>query len=132
MRTKAQLTRHAELQRGYHAADPGRIRARNRAWAKANPEKWKIYMRRAKLKREYGITIAEYDRMFMAQGRRCACCKSDKPNGNNWHIDHNHETNVVRGILCHTCNVGLGHFRDSVVRLKDAIDYLSRTNNQEA
>ena len=131
-RTAVQLAVRRKANQAYRARDPAHARAVAKTWAKAHPAEWKVYMRRAKLKGKYGMTIEEYDRMFLAQGCRCACCGSDNPNGNNWHIDHNHETNVVRGVLCHTCNVGLGHFKDSIVRLKNAIDYLTRTNKQEA
>ena len=46
-------------------------------------------------------------------------------------IDHNHETNIVRGLLCHNCNVGLGHFKDSVGYLKEAINYLEGYKNEK-
>ena len=44
-------------------------------------------------------------------------------------VDHNHETNVVRGILCNHCNRGIGHFLDNESLLKSAIKYLIRTKN---
>ena len=44
-------------------------------------------------------------------------------------VDHNHKTNVVRGILCNHCNRGIGHFLDNESLLKSAIKYLIRTKN---
>ena len=43
-------------------------------------------------------------------------------------VDHNHETNKIRGLLCHHCNIGLGNFRDSTTLLSVAIEYLERTD----
>jgi hypothetical protein len=40
------------------------------------------------------------------------------------HVDHNHMTGKVRGLLCHHCNVGIGHFEDNIVLLSNAITYL--------
>lgn len=42
-------------------------------------------------------------------------------------IDHNHQTGKVRGLLCHHCNVGLGHFKDNIELLNSALDYLIKT-----
>lgn len=72
------------------------------------------------LRRRYGIGVAEYDAMVEAQGGLCALCKERKPQ----HVDHDHLTNQIRGVLCSCCNQGLGNFRDSVASLREAIDYL--------
>jgi len=55
------------------------------------------------------------------QRGRCAICRNtlDRP-----HVDHDHETGKVRGILCPNCNVGLGHFASDPVRLRRAIAYV--------
>lgn len=61
----------------------------------------KTYM----LKRRYGLTQAEYDAMWEAQGRCCAICKRAKnPSRKGWQVDHDHVTKRVRGILCINCN----------------------------
>jgi hypothetical protein len=95
--------------------------ATNAAWQKANPEK----MAAAGRKHRYGITQEQYDALFAAQGSVCAICKADTPGARGWHTDHCHETGTVRGILCHSCNVGLGHFRDNLASLTRAIEYLT-------
>jgi len=76
------------------------------------------------LKRRYGITPEQWDAIWEAQGRRCGSCKSPATDGKYWHVDHNHRTGKVRGILCHGCNTGLGNFRDDPARLQAAIHYL--------
>jgi hypothetical protein len=94
----------------------------NKAWHKANPEK----QREANLKCVYGITIDIYNQLLNKQNYRCALCGTDTPggNGNRFHVDHNHQTGEVRGLLCYQCNVGLGHLKDSPKLLKRAIQYL--------
>jgi predicted nucleic acid-binding Zn ribbon protein len=74
----------------------------------------------------YGITAEEYDALLAAQEGRCAICGSpDWPGkGNRPHIDHDHETGRIRGLLCNNCNTGLGQFKDDPQRLRAAIRYL--------
>jgi hypothetical protein len=70
--------------------------------------------------RKYGLTEEQYEAIGIKQGWSCAICGNDEPTD----VDHCHESGVVRGLLCHPCNVGLGHFRDSPDRLRTAADYL--------
>lgn len=78
--------------------------------------------------KRYGVTPEMYAEMVKRQGGRCAICGTDQPTrsgrSRQWHVDHNHETGKVRGLLCESCNHGLGRFRDSVFRLESAIRYL--------
>lgn len=60
--------------------------------------------------------------------KTCSLCRTKKHNGNSWHIDHSHKTKKFRGVLCQNCNIGLGHFRDSIQLLMRAISYLRRTS----
>jgi hypothetical protein len=78
------------------------------------------------LKARYGITAAEYDAMVEAQGGLCPLCRERPPE----HVDHDHVTGAIRGVLCSCCNQGLGNFRDSVAFLRAAVDYLERTTWQ--
>jgi hypothetical protein len=77
------------------------------------------------LKNRYGITEDDYDVMFKEQDGLCAICKQPSTH-KNLDVDHNHETNKVRGLLCNNCNRGLGHLQDSVLVLESAINYLKR------
>lgn len=74
----------------------------------------------------YGITKQQYDDMLAAQGGCCAICGRDNPGGKAkvWAVDHCHNSNRVRGLLCGPCNRGLGQFRDDVERLRAAVRYL--------
>lgn len=74
----------------------------------------------------HGLSGAERDAMLAAQGGKCALpsCRTTEPGGSGWCVDHDHTTGVVRGVLCHSCNVGLGLFRDDPNLLADARQYV--------
>jgi len=76
----------------------------------------------------YGITEEQYQAMFESQGNACAICGSTDWPASNYagspHVDHDHATGEVRGLLCGHCNNGLGHFRDDPERLRKAAAYL--------
>lgn len=102
-------------------------RERNRRWALKNPEQARYHSRKKLLGKKYGMTIAEHAAMFAAQGFACGACGSPEPNSQKgWSTDHCHATNKVRGILCHHCNVGLGHAKDNLDTLRAWIVYLER------
>lgn len=76
---------------------------------------------------KYGISPERYAEMLAEQGDRCAICGTDTPAGKGgWHTDHDHATNRVRGLLCHHCNLLLGHAKDDPAILRAAVDYLMR------
>jgi hypothetical protein len=77
--------------------------------------------------KRYGMTIEQYEQMLASQGGCCAICRTGEVPSRGWHVDHDHATGRVRGILCHGCNVSLGHFRDSVDLLQAAVVYLQRS-----
>ena len=81
-----------------------------------------------KLKRDYSLSLADYDLLKQNQNNCCAICKVKLQNGMQVHVDHCHTTGIVRGVLCRWCNLGLGHFKDSQKFLKSAQDYLQKYN----
>lgn len=99
--------------------------------------------RETNLKRLYGITPEEYDALRAKQDYRCAICsrhedelpdrKSGRPRLDGkpsaeavrLQVDHDHETNAIRGLLCWQCNTGIGCFEDQPDRLASAITYVS-------
>jgi hypothetical protein len=74
----------------------------------------------------YGITGDDYMEMVRQQGDRCAICGTTDPGGGNgrWCVDHCHDSLKVRGLLCTSCNTGLGYYRDDPELLRAAADYL--------
>jgi len=101
-----------------------------RWWAKQTPIRRSSLVRKANLAK-YGITLEEYKWLFDAQEGLCAICRKPEPrlrkDGTpmNLCIDHNHETNQVRQLLCSLCNVMLGATGDNKTVLARAIEYLS-------
>jgi hypothetical protein len=90
--------------------------------------------RRAKyLRMMYNITPKQYAEMLVAQDRRCAVCKRREPRGKDkyFHVDHDHKTGKVRGLLCSFCNAGLGMFEDDPERMRAAIAYLASAPKEE-
>ena len=84
-----------------------------------------FFDKRRDLKKNYGISLEEYTKLFQSQKNRCAICLSNESGGKGWHVDHDHKTGVIRGILCHFCNLGLGHFKDDQQIMKTSIKYLN-------
>ena len=83
-------------------------------------------------KNNYGITEKEYQELKRGQEGICAICRKPetfivKGKAIDLCVDHDHTTGLVRGLLCMSCNQGLGYFKDSVESLSNAIDYLRNT-----
>lgn len=99
----------------------------------ANAEKRSRRARNRHLIRKFGISLEKYETLLLKQNYLCAICEQPEvrkaPNSAEvitLIVDHDHSTGKVRGLLCHKCNAGLGHFRDSVYILAKTIDYLEK------
>jgi len=96
-----------------------------------NPER-RLRQRAYYLRSTYGITLDEYDDLYEKQNGLCAICGgSELEMGLSLEgvprllaVDHDHDTDRVRGLLCRQCNVGLGHFKDDPTLLRLAAGYL--------
>lgn len=141
-----------EYDRAYSAANAERIRERARRWRLKNKkykaekdkewrlnnadrkrengkryyEKTKDKFRAIDLKRNYGMTVEQYDSMLKAQNGVCAICFGVNKNGKRLAVDHDHNTGKVRELLCASCNLVIGHCRESAENLERAISYLRR------
>ena len=106
-------------------ADPEKYRLRQKAKYQKMTEKGDIqkYHRERHLVKTYGMTVADWEEMFDSQGRSCLICKSNETKGS-WCVDHNHNTEEVRGILCQSCNSMICWARDHPQVLLDAKKYL--------
>lgn len=112
-----------ETNKEWQKSNPKKHAAQMARWRKANPEKSKATLkkyasslkgkesqRRAVIKRRYGITLEQYNQLFLKQNGCCGSCgRPDNGNGGNLCVDHNHITGKIRGLLCHFCNMALGN-----------------------
>jgi len=88
---------------------------------KAKPKHYK----RHDLKRNYKITIKDWEDMFAKQNGCCKICNNHQSAlSRALDVDHNHSTGKVRGLLCHKCNRALGLFNEDLQRMQTAIEYL--------
>lgn len=109
-------------------------------WRKKNPDKIKKNAKNFRInnpkayynsqyKSKYGISIEEYNRLFDIQKGQCKICKIDsKELPRKLAVDHNHVTGKVRGLLCGNCNVAIGNLKESVIIIKEALNYLAENN----
>lgn len=124
--------------------DPGAAARAQRLWRARNPEKLAEYQRRYYLKgpkkkldirdrrrvRNFGVSSEVMAAMLDWQGGACRICRRTfsepkLPPA----IDHDHSSGLVRGLLCHQCNLGLGNFRDNPAFLLAAIEYLRESSS---
>ena len=98
-------------------------------WRVRNPDRHtqtSEYRRNSELKRRYGITVVQYDSILSLQKHSCAICLTpQQAEERAYPVDHDHVTGEVRGILCHGCNLGLGHFNDNPVVINNAKEYIA-------
>lgn len=96
--------------------EQARIRAKN--WYHKNKDRAYIAVRANKLKKQYGITIEQYDEMYKKQRGRCAICKRHyRTFIMGLAVDHDHKTGQIRGLLCGICNTYLARIKDDPTSL---------------
>lgn len=92
-----------------------------------NPDKTKAALRKGWYKRKYGLSLEEREELLKSTNYSCAICNRHFDTfERGLHIDHNHETGKVRSVLCPSCNLGLGSFKDDASLLKVAASYLEK------
>ena len=98
--------------------------------ARGNESRKRLYgsSRHYHLKRRYGIGAPEVEDLIRGQGDVCPICDRAYPE----HVDHDHATGQVRGVLCFNCNGGLGQFGDDAGRLYRAAFYVEDAEQRPA
>lgn len=99
------------------------LNAETRARRERNPELFKQYERRSGWRKQ-GINPVAAEEALKTHQQTCDICGTGNPGRRTWHVDHDHLTGEVRGVLCGPCNVGLGMFKDSPELLERASSYL--------
>jgi len=95
---------------------------------KAYPEIHAEYQRKSNRKRLYGLSDFDYNLLLETQKGLCGICKvPERELAKRLHVDHDPVTNIVRGLLCHGCNTGLGLLREDVDILIYAVEYLKKS-----
>ena len=121
----------------YHRTPPS-VR---RAWYEKRKAAGLHWSRDRWLSKTYGITLAQYDFMFQEQGGLCRLCHRPETmvgNGGNVRrlsVDHDHVTGQIRGLLCATCNLGIGQVETLLVSgasIAAIVDYLTEESNYVA
>jgi hypothetical protein len=107
----------------YYAANKESILKKQKIYNKNNKDK----IRNSQLKRNYNITLDIYNEMLTSQNHKCAICKI-YTGKNNLCVDHNHDNDQVRGLLCSKCNFLIGLAQENTSVLHEAIRYLEFKN----
>ena len=109
--------------RAYHYKNKDRQVAKVADWRRSNPGTRSAEHR----KRRYELNREDYDRLVAQQRNLCMICQqppSGKPPMGVLHVDHDHATGKVRGLLCGLCNRGIGALGDDIARIESALKYL--------
>lgn len=115
----------------YRTLHPEENKRRKRDWYRAHKKWFCVIRRNSRYLKKYGIVPGQLETMLLEQHNRCLICNKDigfkgAYNGSSAVVDHNHETNMIRGLLCSNCNRGMGYLKDNIEYLKNAIKYLKK------
>ena len=112
-----------ENRRKYYLANREKALAQMAIWRAADPERHAAARRKSDLWLTYGLTPEAHRALHDQQDGMCAVC-GKRATKRALHVDHDHETGVVRGLLCNNCNRGIGLLKDDPAVLRAALAYL--------
>lgn len=115
--------KNAERHRKWRAKNPGKDRIYNKRWYHKNKEEALNLSREWRLKHEFGLSLLDYEAMLIKQSGLCAICLNPEVK-RRLAVDHCHQTGRIRGLLCLSCNRGIGLFKDDSEKLVRAATYL--------
>lgn len=124
--------------RKHKATEKWVSRRAERIEGKKKTGEWQLYCRDKHLRLKYGLSQVAVEAMAKAQNNGCAICGTaitpeyTGSTDTTAHVDHNHRTGKVRGLLCHHCNKAIGHFKENINIMQNAISYLRQFEEKAA
>lgn len=115
-----------EQKKDYYVVNRDKIKSQKRTY---NKEQRKL-IRDRKLKKQFGITLEQYDLMLEKQNGLCAICSEPPTDKKALAVDHNHVSGKIRSLLCMRCNLAIGMFEERKDLLIKAMDYLNKYDSQ--
>lgn len=113
----------------WRASNPEKVKAIQKRYRDSHPNK----KRDERLKRDFGITFDQYEKMRIGQDNKCAICKNPETRSvsksgkiNDLAVDHCHKTGKIRGLLCGKCNTALGLLNEDINIINNCVDYLKK------
>ena len=138
---------HPEQSRAHSRASAAAHRkernAMTQTWKETHPEEVRAFNKKyndthkvqigiACIRRTYKVSVEEAERLYTErQTGVCAICGGNRSNNRVLDIDHDHDTNIIRGLLCHSCNVALGHMAENPDWLRSLADYAQRAKDNK-
>ena len=113
-----------ERVRQWRIENPEKYAALQRRTKERNPDRVRASNRRGHLERKYGLSLEDFDFLVIAQNNLCALC--GRPDEQGLHVDHDHITGRVRGLLCGKCNKAIGLLDEDPALFAAAVLYLER------
>lgn len=110
---------HPNYSKKYYTPEKARI------YSKRHRDKYPEKKREYYLNKTYALTAETYSVLYQTQQGKCKICCHVNPDTETLHVDHDHVTGRVRGLLCRKCNTMLGFAEDDTARLLRAVEYLN-------
>jgi len=117
----------SEIGKKHYALNATVVGARTKKWRKEHPERFAATQRDWVLRTKFGITLLKYNEMLASQGGLCRGCSAPSSAKGTLHVDHDHKTGRVRGLLCVACNTAIGLLQDDPSLCRRMADYLEST-----
>jgi hypothetical protein len=125
MDNSLKLKKKAADRRLFRSRHPEKVKETLLKWYNNNQDK--VIAQRLK---KYGITTSDYQKILSSQNGCCAICGISETKLNyRLCVDHCHITNIVRGLLCYSCNQGIGFLNDDINKMESAVIYLTKNEN---